>query len=799
MINLYPRFLLGAATCVALIALLGGCGSPEQQAQSYYERGMALIEKKDDLAARLELLKAVKYKSDKVEVWRALAGIDERTKASSLFLDLRRIVELDPNDLDARLKLTRIMLAGGAIEGAQRVIDAANEGEKPSAELHALKALTLLKAKETSSALKEAQRAFEIDPKNADALLVLASKKLSDGDADGALRLLDSVPESASRDELRISLLRADILARRGDLPKAEDIIRKIYADHPQEEVYRSQLIQLLIAERKFDDAEKELRAKTQALPNDSKVGLDLVRFLTAYRGPDAGRAELDARIKGTSDNFDYRIALAELDFAQKRISDATKSLRDLADNADSSARKIAAELKLAEMTVAQGDQQGTQALVADILSKDKRNSGALRLRAAMNVDKGQIDAAIADLREALNDQPKSPELLMLLGLAYERGGKNELADRQYADALKSSNLNPNVALRYVSFLQKRNDAARAEDVLVQVNNRNPNNLQVLSSLAQVRLSRQNWAGALAVADSLPRSKEGQVLAGEIKAAALERQNKIDGSIAALEEAHKLVPEAVQPVVALASAYISKGRADQATALLQDMNQRFPDNARLLVLLGQAKLAQKKDDEAIAAFNEAIAKQPKDLAGYTALNEYYIRSKNYLAAEKVLQSGLKEMPKELNLRLSLASLQILKGNTEGAMAEYEAILKEQPSAQVAANNLVSLILDNRSDKESLDRAFSLSEILKDSSLPQIQDTFGWARYKQGDLKGAISVLETAASKSPDLAAVQYHLGMSYAAAGERDKAGVALKKAFDLEPEGTRLKETIRSAMKSNG
>src|SRR4051812_36394956 len=92
-------------SAVSLLALLlGACGSPEQRAQEYYESGMALIAKKDDLGARLELLKAVKYKSDKVEVWRALAGIDERTKASSLFLDLRRIVELDPKDTDARVK-----------------------------------------------------------------------------------------------------------------------------------------------------------------------------------------------------------------------------------------------------------------------------------------------------------------------------------------------------------------------------------------------------------------------------------------------------------------------------------------------------------------------------------------------------------------------------------------------------------------------------------------------------------------------------------------------------------------------
>ena len=60
---------------------------------------------------------------------------------------------------------------------------------------------------------------------------------------------------------------------------------------------------------------------------------------------------------------------------------------------------------------------------------------GALKLRAAIKIDKGQIDSAVSDLREALNDQPKSSELLILLAVAYEKGGKNELADRQYADA----------------------------------------------------------------------------------------------------------------------------------------------------------------------------------------------------------------------------------------------------------------------------------------------------------------------------------------------------------------------------
>jgi cellulose synthase operon protein C len=250
--------IIGQSLVIFPLLFLVGCGSPEQRAQGYYEKGVELIAKNDDLKARLELLNALKYKGDKIEVWRALAGVDHRTKAiQSEFSDLRRIVELDSNDLDARLKLARMMVRGGAAEAALKLLEVANEGDKPNSELHALKAQIFATSRDVTAAVQEAQKALEIDPGNIDAILIVASKKLSDGDADGALKVLDSTT-AASEDELRVLRLKVQIFAKTGNLAKAEELLNTAIAKNPQDFLLRGELVQVYLAERRFDQAESE-------------------------------------------------------------------------------------------------------------------------------------------------------------------------------------------------------------------------------------------------------------------------------------------------------------------------------------------------------------------------------------------------------------------------------------------------------------------------------------------------------------------------------------------------------------
>jgi cellulose synthase operon protein C len=792
-------YRLSAARLLASLPLLVllGCGSPEERAQGYYVKGMQLIEKKDDLNARVALHTSLTYKSDRVDVWRALVGIEERLKnGPAIFQDLRRVVELDPKDLEARVKLARMVLAGGATESASRLIEVASDNDKPYAPFHALKASISIRSGDPNGAMREAQRALEIDPKNVDANLLVAAKKATDGDNDGALKQLGAFNVSDPSENLRISLERIQILARKGDTAQAEALLRKLIADNPKNDRLRAQLVQLYLSSKRFDDAERELRLAADGAPTDTKLGMNLVRFLLSAKGAKAARDELGARIKAGGDVFDYQVALADLDFAEGNVEAATQSLKGLAGTASTPERKLLAQTKLAEMYVNKGNFSAAEPIVSEVLQKDGHNIVGLRLRAAGKIEKGDLESAIADLRLALNDQPKSVELLTLMGVAYERSGKNELADRQYADALKASGLNPDVAQRYVGFLQRRGDLTHAEDVLADVAARNPTNIPLLTALAQIRLARKNWTGALAVADGIAKLGNDRGIADQIRASALASQNRIDESVAALEKAHAAAPDAYQPVVGLVSDYVRLGKADKAEGLLQDLLKKYPDNAEILILMGQTKLAQNKYDDAQKAYRAAIAKQPKDPNGYSALSDLFVRQKNYSAAAEIIQAGLQQQPDNLSLRLVSAGLQIQQGNDNDAIAQYEAVLKDQPNTALAINNLASLLLDNRADKESLDRAVALSEKLKDSAVPQFQDTVGWAQFKKGNIQGAVALLEPAAAKLPDLAAVHYHLGMSYAAAGKADQAKLEFQKAMTSEPDGTSLKDKIRAAMK---
>ena len=518
---------------------LAACSSKEEQAKSYYDRGIKLASEHDDAKAAIELRNAVKLKKDYLEAWRALAKIDEsRNDWARVVTDLRTILELAPHDVSTRLKLGKLLLLAGLPNESLALASAGLDQDFRNPDLHALKAAAALKLEDRAVAVQEAQTAIGIDPVNADALMVLAVDRLGNGDPKGALSLLERVSGTDAKNleaNVGLHLLKIRIFGQTGDLKNVEATLKKLVELNPQESGYRKLLVNFYVEQQRIHDAESEMRKLVADNPTDSNTALELIRFLYASKKDRAAaRRELNNLISAASDAFPFQTALADMDIAEGNLTAGTQLLETLIASARTPERKQTTRARLARMHLGQANFGAAEKLAGDILRDDPRNVAALTIRATIYLERSQPDAAAADLVNALGSEPRSVEIMSRLATAYERSGLIELADKQLADATRASDFNPRIGIEYAEFLQRRGSLARAEDVLAGSFKRQPDNVPVLSALAQLRLNRQNWSGAQEIAESLRRTN-GNDRADQILSAALIGQGRFEDAIAVLQ------------------------------------------------------------------------------------------------------------------------------------------------------------------------------------------------------------------------------------------------------------------------
>src|SRR4029077_20740080 len=121
-----------------------------------------------------------------------------------------------------------------------------NEAEQldpKNAGVHALKAMALFKLDETGLAVTEAQTALELDPLNAEAIVVLAAYRLAHNDPDGALLMLDRDPDKHAKD-LGIQIFKLKVLETKGDTTKIEPLLNQLIENFPEEPGFRKILVQ---------------------------------------------------------------------------------------------------------------------------------------------------------------------------------------------------------------------------------------------------------------------------------------------------------------------------------------------------------------------------------------------------------------------------------------------------------------------------------------------------------------------------------------------------------------------------
>ena len=132
----------------------------------------------------------------------------------AMFGHLRAVVDLDPNHIEARLKLGSVYLIAGGLDEASGHAESILTLDPENAGGHVLRAGVLDRQGDKAGAIAEVQSVLERDPGNVAAVTLLA-KVYSETDVSKALAVLDE-GIAHSQDGATLRLLKLGLLEKEG-------------------------------------------------------------------------------------------------------------------------------------------------------------------------------------------------------------------------------------------------------------------------------------------------------------------------------------------------------------------------------------------------------------------------------------------------------------------------------------------------------------------------------------------------------------------------------------------------------
>lgn len=766
------------------LALLAGCDSAEEKAQSYYDRAMVTMAAGDLEKAALDFRNALNHDENHTGARLGLARIEEQRRnfdaAAALYI---AIVRRDAQNVEARVKLAQLMLASQQVDSAATYADQAYRLSPTDPRVLAAKAGIALSRGNQADAVRLASQAQRIDPARTTALMVLAAERVAAADQPGALALIEQ-GLLKHRSNAGLQLLKLRTLLDMGD----EQPIRQQFATlaqiFPNDRDIQDTEIKWYLDKGRNAEAEHAMRSFARANPGDDAAQIRLAMLISRMRGPAAAVAEMrEITVKFPASDEARRVALmtaqAELEHAAGQPDAAVVTLQNLVATTKDGKIHVKAQARLAQLLLKMNKLQQAWGLSEAVLAADAQNVEALMVCAVARMASGNNAGAVEDLNVALAAAPGSAEVMLLLAQGYERIGSATLAEKRYMKALALSGYAPQSGIKLAEFLIRYGRAGRARQLLEDLRLRGTADRAALTLLARLKLDARDWQSAQDIAAELRKtSASGEDAAADwILAAALNGMDRRNEGIDLLLSRLRQSPD-LQLESELVRTYLRTGKLAEAEALLRGRLAKAPADAGLHILLGSVMMTAGRTAETEAAFKTAVAHGDGD----AALARFYMITRRPAEAEAAARAGLRRSPESVPLGLLLAEALETRGAAGEAIAEYERLLLADPTSTVAANNLASLLSERADDPKALQRAYDIAVRFNDADVPQFLDTLGWIHYLRGDHHAALPLLKRAAERLPNFGAVQFHLGMVLKENGQSALSARTLKRAVELAP-----------------
>ncbi len=400
---------------------------------------------------------------------------------------------------------------------------------------------------------------------------------------------------------------------------------------------------------------------------------------------------------------------------------------------------------------------------------------------------KGDIPAAIIELRNVLQQDPDNAEARYLLGKSFLESGDATFATVELEKAL---------TLGY--------DAKQA-----------------LPELAKSLIVREKFKEALDATDpARVASAQGSPEILNVRAFAQLGMRQLAAAKASLDLAMVLRPDFADGMLSQARIALLEGGVDAATALIDKALAIDAKNVDGWLLRASMQIQAGAPDKARTSILKAIEINPRSAAARLDLASLEISSKRYEEAARELEAAREIAPKNVMGVYLQALLELRTGNAKAALDSVYRALEIAPRhvPSTLLGGIAELALGHPENAEKfLNTALDLSprniygrKILAASYMqkgqyaqavatlepvldqgegasdPALLALAGEAFMQNKQFAKATQYFEKAVALDPQSASTRISLGMSRMALGETDRAIADLEAAAALGPEGAR-------------
>ncbi len=772
------HFLIGLS-----LLLLGAACSPEAKKSGYIESGDRFYAAGDLNSAEVEFLNVLQLDPANGHAIAKLGMIySDQGRLGRAVAYIRRGHELLPEDLDLRIKVAQMHMAGGQLQEARTHANYILERRPGDPDAPLILASTVATPEDMAEIRARLQGLPAPANEGAPALAALAMLELRQGNAAQGEALLQR-SLAADPDFSAAHAMQGSLHLSRNDLAAGDQAFKRAADTSPPRSPRRLQYAQLKIRTGDQVAGRAILEEITQATPDYAPAWVALAELSFMENKLPESSDFISRALTRDPDNLEARLLEGRLFLAKGEHTQAVNHFTRLAEVFP---RLPVAHFELARAHLATGESNRAITSLNQAVSLAPNHAESVMMLASLNIRQGNHGAAIALLRRLLPERPDLLQAHLVLAEAYRGQGSFEDALSLYGHIGEQFPQFPGTPLGRGQVLLQLGRTAEAAEAFVRAMELNPDNPTPLEQLVDIDLRAGNHQAGrdrvqAAVAANPKLAGPGRLLVAKTYLA----ERNLEQAEIILKEAIELMPDNPTVYFLLAGVYNETNQVPLALARLADVIERNPRDYAALMLSGVLHSQQKDNAAARDTYEKALAINPGASAALNNLAYLYAESYGELEkAQQLAQRARDLAPTSPNIADTLGWILYAKGDYARALSLLQEAANGLPDSgevqyhlgmayymqgqEESARAALQRALESGEEFVGLDEARNAVAVLETSA--------------NGDAASSRAALENMIASRNDDPVALARLAAIHESEGRTDQAINTLTRALEINP-----------------